>query len=209
MVPPVPCYLARGFVSFDGVNSEVDDADGDRRGESIRARYEEHGADAYYREHADDYVNPHEQEIRQCIEMAMDRWPLDLSRVLDLAAGSGEASLALRELGAGEIDAGDPYLFAQYERRVGRPCERYSFEDIAAGVLAGREYKLIACSFALHLVEASRLPVVCSQLALIAPALLVLTPHKRPEIRPQWGWELAGEFVWARVRVRWYRSRKP
>jgi hypothetical protein len=140
--------------------------------------------------------------------MAASRWPLDLSRVLDLAAGSGEATMALRDVGAGTIEACDPYLFAQYERRVGQPCERFSFEDIAAGALAGREYALVVCSFALHLVEPSRLPKVCLQLAQIAPALLVVTPHKRPEIRAQWGWELAGEFVWARVRSRWYRSQK-
>ena len=65
---------------------------------SVRARYEQHGADAYYRDHADDYSNPHEPEVRQCIEMAVKRWPLDVSRVLDLAAGSGEATLALREV---------------------------------------------------------------------------------------------------------------
>lgn len=181
----------------------------DEGADSIRARYEEHGADGYYRDHADDYSNPHEPEVRQCIEMAVERWSLDLARVLDLAAGSGEATLALRELGAGEIEACDPYLFAQYERRTGRPCERFSFEDIAGGALAGREYSLIVCSFALHLVDASRLPRVCQQLGQITPAMLVITPHKRPEIREQWGWALAGEFVWARVRARWYRSQKP
>jgi hypothetical protein len=203
---------ARGFVSFGGVNSgndDGDDADGERSDDSIRARYERHGADVYYREHATDYANPHEPEVRQCIEMAASRWPLDLSRVLDLAAGSGEATLALRDIGAREIEACDPYLFDLYERRVGQPCERFSFEDIGAGALAGREYSLIVCSFALHLVDASRLPMVCLQLGLIAPALLVITPHKRPEIREQWGWELGEEFVWARVRARWYRSHKP
>jgi hypothetical protein len=138
--------------------------------------------------------------------MAVARWTLDLSRVLDLAAGSGEATLALRELGAAAIDACDPYLFEQYERRTGQPCERLSFEDVAAGALAGRAYRLVVCSFALHLVDASRLPSVCLQLSLIAPALLVLTPHKRPEVREQWGWDSAGEFVWARVRTRLYRS---
>jgi hypothetical protein len=185
----------------------VDDTD-EPADASIRARYEAHGAGAFYRDHADDYANPHEPEVRQCIEMAVGRWPLDVMRVLDLAAGSGEATLALRDVGANEVDACDPYLFASYERRVDRPCERISFEDIAAGALAGRAYSLIVCSFALHLVDSSRLPMVCLQLATIAPALLVITPHKRPDIRAQWGWELAGEFVWARVRSRWYRSHK-
>ena len=76
---------------------------------------------------------------------------------------------------------------------------------MAAGALAGRAYGLVVCSFALHLAEASRLPGVCQQLSLVAPTLLVLTPHKRPVIREAWGWRLAGEFVWARVRCRLYR----
>ena len=182
----------------------------DARGEpeSIRAQYEAHGADAYYRDHAAEYANPHEPEIRHAIALAVERWKPDLSRVLDLAAGSGEATLALRELGvdAGAIEGCDPYLFAQYERRVGRPAERFSFEDVAAGALAGRAYSLVVCSFALHLVDASRLPGVCAQLSLVAPALLVITPHKRPVIAPQWGWGLEGQLVWARVRCRFYRS---
>jgi hypothetical protein len=215
-LPLAPKFLAREWARnvrarvgymICCVSSDDGDAGDDDQRDSIRARYEEHGADAYYRQHASDYVNPHEPEVRQCIEMAASRWPLDLARVLDLAAGSGEATLALRDLGAGEIEACDPYLFALYERRVGRTCERFSFEDVAAGALAGREYSLVVCSFALHLVDPSRLPMVCLQLASIAPALLVLTPHKRPEIRAQWGWEPEGEFVWARVRARWYRSR--
>jgi SAM-dependent methyltransferase len=176
--------------------------------DSVRARYEAHGADAYYREHAGDYTNPHEPEIRDAIRLAVERWKPRTARVLDLAAGSGEATLALRELGvsADAIDACDPFLFAQYERRVGRACERMSFEDIAAGALAGRSYDLVVCSFALHLAEESRLPGICHQLALVADRLLVLAPHKRPDIRPGWGWESLGELTWARVRARVYAS---
>ena len=183
------------------------DAENDHReADSVRARYEAYGAEGYYREQAADYANPHEPEIRQALEMAAERWALDLSHVLDLAAGSGEATLALRELGAREVDGCDPYLFAQYERRTGQPAERFSFEDVAAGALAGRAYSLIVCSFAMHLAERSRLPGVCQQLSVIAPAMLILTPHKRPEVRQAWGWKVEGEFVWARVRCRRYRS---
>jgi hypothetical protein len=188
--------------------ADVDDGagGGGSGGDSVRARYERHGAEAYYRAHAGDYVNPHEPEVGQAIEMAHARWPLDLSRVLDLAAGSGEATLVLRRLGAGAVEAVEPFLSEQYARRTGTAAERLTFADVAAGALAGRAYSLVVCSFALHLAEPSRLPGLCFQLGLVSPALLVLTPHKRPEIRPEWGWRGAGEFSWARVRCRWYRS---
>ena len=136
----------------------------------------------------------------------MREWKLDLTHVLDLAAGSGEATMALREHGSTRIDACDPYLYAQYQRRTGSPCERFSFANVAAGALAGRRYSLVVCSFALHLAEPSRLPAVCQQLGLVSPALLILTPHNRPEIRAEWAWTKAGELIWARVRCRLYRS---
>ena len=185
---------------------EEDDPDSAGEPGSIRAQYERHGAEAYYRQHAHDYANPHEPEVAHALGLARSKWNLDLSHVLDLACGSGEATLALRALGAGRVDGCDPYLFELYQRRTGTPAERFDFDDLARGALAGRAYSLVVCSFALHLVEPSRLPMVCYQLSLISPALLVLTPHKRPGVRPEWGWEMAGEFVWARVRTRMYRS---
>jgi hypothetical protein len=180
----------------------------DSTSDSIRRQYERHGATNYYRAFAGDYANPHGLQIRDAISLARGRWPLDLSNVFDLAAGSGEATLALLELGAAKIDACDPYLFEQYHRRTGQPAERFSFEDIAAGALADRRYSLVVCSFALHLAEASRLPGICQQLSLIAPAMLILTPHKRPEVRREWGWTPEDEFVWARVRCRFYRAQE-
>ena len=173
---------------------------------SIRGNYERHGARDYYRRFGATYRNPHEPAVRRAITSAVATWQPDLSRVLDLAAGSGEATLALRGLGAADVGGIDPYTAEAYQRRVGKPAEVLGFEDVAAGALAGRRYTLVVCSFALHLCEPSRLPAVAYQLSLIAPALLILTPHKRPVIRPQWGWELVGERVTERVRARFYRS---
>jgi SAM-dependent methyltransferase len=193
-----------------GAGRDDDLGRGDEPGDgadSVRARYERHGAEAYYREHAADYLNPHEPEVAHSLALAKARWDPDLSHVLDLACGGGEATLALRQLGAGRVDGCDPYLFDLYERRTGTAAERFGFEDVAAGVLAGRVYSLVVCSFALHLAEPSRLPALCYQLSLVAPAMIVLTPHKRPEIRAGWGWQLTGEFVWARVRTRCYHNR--
>ena len=176
---------------------------------SVRAGYEKHGAETYYRRFGRDYRNPHEPAVRRSLQIATQTWPLNLSHVLDLAAGSGEATLTLAGLGAARVDATDPYTHEAYESRVGRRAETLSFEDVAAGALAGRYYTLVVCSFALHLCEPSRLPAVAYQLALVAPALLVITPHKRPHLRAEWGWELVGEDVVERVRSRFYRSSSP
>jgi SAM-dependent methyltransferase len=172
---------------------------------AIRAAYEQYGVEGFYQRFGDSYRNPHERVIRATVRAAVARWNLPLDRVLDLACGSGEVTLALRELGCGAIDGIDPYTYQAYAARTGQAAERLSFEQIAAGALAGRSYDTIACSFALHLVALSRLPALMSQLSLIGTALLVLTPHKRPQLRPEWGWECADELLIERVRARYYQ----
>ena len=190
---------------LDGLAGRNDFADLDES-VSIRGEYERLGSDGYYRRHGHAYRNPHEPIVARALRLAVDRWRPDLSRVLDLAAGSGEATLALRSLGAAAVDGVDPYTADAYERRVGTPAERLTFEQVAAGALAGRAYSLVVCSFAMHLVEPSRLPRLATQLAPLAPRLWIVTPHKRPLLQAAWGWTLEAEMVVERVRVREYRS---
>lgn len=173
---------------------------------SIRGAYERYGADHYYQQRGATYRNPHEASVRLTLGEATARWGPDLSRVLDLACGSGEATLALRDLGYSDVDGIDPYTGDAYLERTGRPAEPLDFAQIAGGALDGRRYSLIVCSFALHLAEPSRLPLLLLQLARCSPALLVLTPHKRPRIDPTWGWHPIDQFVRARVHARFYRS---
>lgn len=172
---------------------------------SVRGEYEAHGVKNYYRRFGSSYQNPHEPIVRRLLERVIRNWKPDLSRVLDLAAGSGEVTLALRELGAGRIDAVDPHTLAAYAQRTGEAAEALSFEQIAAGALDGRSYSLIVCSFALHLCDISRLPGLAYQLSRAAPSLLILTPNKRPILVPQWGWKLSRETIVERVRARLYQ----
>lgn len=177
---------------------------------SIRSEYASRGVRGFYAQSGADYRNPHEPQVRRCIKIAVEKWSPNLTQVLDLAAGSGEATLTLRELGARRIDGIDPYTADAYAARTGAAAERLAFEDVAGGALAGRSYSLVVCSFALHLCEPSRLPMVAQQLSLVGDALLILTPHKRPVIKPDWGWQLRGETVVERVRARMYAStRRP
>src|SRR5258708_1954892 len=180
--------------------------------EAIRNQYARHGARGYYEQFGAQYRNPHELAVRRTLHAAVAAWNLDLTRVLDLACGSGEVTLTLRDdlakqdRGATAIDGVDPFTGAAYQARTGQPAEGLSFEAIASGALEGRRYSLVVCSYALHLLDASRLPRLAYQLSRIAGALLVLTPHKRPHLRREWGWELRGEMIVERVRARSYRS---
>src|SRR5437870_3492485 len=109
----------------------------------IRPQYEAYGAEGFYQRCGDDYRNPHEPVLGAVLARAVATWRPDLSRVLDLACGSGEVTLALRELGAPSVEGIDPYTFAAYEARTGQAAQRTTFADIAAGALAGRCYSLI------------------------------------------------------------------
>jgi SAM-dependent methyltransferase len=174
--------------------------------EAIRQKYEELGVEKYYAQFGAEYRNPHEPFIGEVLSEAVRRWSLDLTRVLDLACGSGEVTLVLRELGARQIDGVDPFTGEAYLARTGQKAEAVSFEQIAAGVLVGRRYSLIVCSFAMHLIEESWLPPLLFQLGEISSCLLILTPHKRPELKAEWGWTLEGEFMAERVRARLYKT---
>ena len=130
------------------------------------------------------------------------------AQVLDLSCGSGEVTLGLMAAGLPieRISACDPYTGEAYRTRVGRACEGYSFADVANGALDGRTCSGVVCSYALHLCEPSWLPLVCHALASVSPSLVIVTPHKRPEIPPSLGWELTDDHrdVALRVRLRLY-----
>lgn len=174
---------------------------------AIRDEYEKCGVEEFYEKQGGAYRNPHEEAIRSALARCHREWNLDLARVLDLACGSGEVTLVLRELGAEAIDGVDPFTAEAYQDRTGEGALPYSFEQIAGGALAERAYSLIVCSYALHLLEPSRLPGLLLQLARHAPALLILSPHKRPAIKDDWGWRLCGEIYHQRVRARWFTRR--
>jgi hypothetical protein len=155
---------------------------------SLRAGYEALGVRGYYERHGAHYLNPHEPAVSRALAAAVEAWQPDLA------------------LGAGAIEGLDPFTAEAYQARTGQPAQALSFEAIAAGALAGRRYSLIVCSYALHLLEASRRPALAYTLCRLAPALLVLSPHKRPHLRPAWGWTLTGELVVERVRAKFFSS---
>lgn len=174
--------------------------------DSVRAGYVEHGVEGYYARFGAEYRNPHEAAVREAIALAHVRAPLPLGRILDLACGSGEAALALLDLGAEDVTGCDPYTAAAWRARVDRPILPHTFADVAAGALDARpRFDLIVCSFALHLAERSRLPGITWALARASRALLILSPHKRPAIDV--GFTQTDAFAHRRVRARRFDSR--
>jgi SAM-dependent methyltransferase len=183
---------------------------------SMRKEYDENGVEGFYLKHGATYRNKHGPEIKRVVRYVKAKLPTELSdprtiRILDLACGSGESTLALVENKVAvleNVDACDPYTYAAFEEVCGKPAFRWSFEDIADGVLEDVPcYNLTVCSFALHLLDVSKLFGCCYQLALKSNYLLLLSPHKRPEIKPEMGWEFLFEIVEDRIHAKLFRSR--
>jgi len=163
--------------------------------------------DAYQKVFSQEYVNPHESNIRLAMRKVVQSWPLDLSHVLDLAAGSGEITLALMGLGHDNVEATDPFTHGLCLRRTGKPCLTHGFEEIALGRFPPRRYSSVICSYALHLLEPSWLPQFLCGLGNLTDTLLVLSPLKRPVIRPSWGWSLDHEKCCEKVHCRLFRKK--
>ncbi|RPB14211.1 hypothetical protein P167DRAFT_552702 [Morchella conica CCBAS932] len=110
--------------------------------------------------------------------------------------------------------AHDPFTASLYTTRTGgRPCGTQSFRDIQTGGLAvspGRSSSkndVVVCSFALHLCPVSEVWGLLYTLSCECRWLVVLAPHKRPEVGTEHGWERVGKEVCVeRVRGRLFRS---
>ncbi|OBZ71660.1 Uncharacterized protein C17A5.05c [Grifola frondosa] len=143
------------------------------------------------------------------------------------------------------ILAADPYTAQAFHTRTGLYAAQHSFRDIAEGALTNMipisppvshdgsssghgapsmetpVVEMVICSFALHLIEKpSELFTLLRELSTKCRWLVVLAPHKKPDIKDGWGWrkwdtdtwaecginDSTGEFLEERVHCRVYRS---
>lgn len=168
---------------------------------SIRAGYEKLGIDEYYKQHSEDYTNPHYKTIEHILKNYIETYDIG-KNILDLCCGSGEITRILDSIGNYNIEGLDPYTAPAYAKNTDKECYIYNFKDIVNGALENKKYDTIICSFAMHLCEESMLNNLLYQLSRITDILIILTPHKRPEIN-KW-FKLKDEILYNKVRLRMY-----
>ncbi len=172
---------------------------------AIRNEYADMGVEDYYRNHADIYENPHFPYIQLLLEKNQHR--IDYTKTLDLACGGGEVTLILRGLGFEDAIGCDPFTSRLFEKNTGKKCLEFSFEDIIKGLLVNESlvskllvneslmndqmtndqmtnhsFSAIISSFAMHLCPQKQLFSLVAQLFLLTPNIIIITPHKRPEL---------------------------
>lgn len=146
---------------------------------AIRKYYEEKGVKAYYKENGASYHNPHFSEIQKVLTANQHR--IDYHKILDFCCGSGEVSQILKELGYPASEASDPYTQEAYFANMGKACASWSFDQVIRGELEGT-YSAIICSFAMHLCDKEKLYPLVYQLLQHSSMLVIISPHKRPDL---------------------------
>lgn len=215
---------------------------------SMRENYS-FGVDKYYEAVSSTYRNPSYGAIRVMLwnsltnlyKQDLHNAPAGTFKVLDLAAGAGEATTVLfewfeackKKLGnrrlevtnisestpRPEVFATDPFTEPAFQKQ--HPDIKFmplSFAESAD--IPYSNFSLTICSFALHLVSSSSELWSCLDvLSRKSQWLLIISPHKKPEIKNSvWGWTRwdtkswtadendTAEIVQERVRGRLYRS---
>ena len=147
---------------------------------SIRNEYSKIGVTEFYKKYGDTYSNPHEKTIHKHLLLILNQFNKN-DKILDLCCGSGEVSLFLYNKGFNNISGIDPYTKQNYIDRTGLKCSGMDFSDLSTKGLT-EQYNTIICSFAMHLCPKSYLPNLLYQLSLVTHNLIIISPHKKPEI---------------------------
>ena len=173
---------------------------------AIRDEYKVMGVEDFYKEKGNTYKNPHFADIKDAIIRLDMMGIVDLSKTLDLGAGTGEVIRILEGLGYRNVEGSDPYLYDECERRTGKKCMRYSFEDIMLGALSDKRYSTVIASYSLHLAKKSILHDLFWQLSLVSDGLVIISPNNRPEVSED-SWEQVYAYREGKAKVRIYRSK--
>jgi hypothetical protein len=227
---------------MDGLTSPMAPVGTFSGSKSMRENYSEGGVETYYKTKGSSYQNPHYPSICKATSLIMDEY-LELigaeaedeqklhAKVLDLACGSGEATLAISEwLQHGTrrrskqsapapppksrldltFSACDPFTHKAYRERTGLECKQWSFEDLSNGAADEDRYHLVISSYALHVASSSTLFTCLLQLSFTCTHLIILSPHKKPEpslVERGGHWQLVKSLVEDRVHAWLYQSR--
>ncbi|KAI8915586.1 hypothetical protein EDD86DRAFT_612 [Gorgonomyces haynaldii] len=196
--------------------------------ESMRQNYQQ-GVDKYYGEHGSQYRNPHYPDLLRTVACVMDYLSPHLQpqehytgqlmqpeasnvlHMMDLACGSGEATLAIQQWVSRQdkfkglsVVAMDPFTADAFKERTGLDCRTDSFLDVSNGLDV--KVQVIVCSFALHLAPESLLYSLFMALGEATQYFVILSPHKKPIIKDPVSFELVHQGIENRIHFRIFKS---
>lgn len=103
-----------------------------------------------------------------------------------MCCGKGEVTKIIQSITTYiNVDGLDPFTYEAYKKETGNECIQMTFKDIVCGSLVHKRYDTIFCSYAMHLCEESMLNSLLYNISLICDTLVIITPHKRPNLSKQ------------------------
>lgn len=145
----------------------------------IRKEYEDLGVDGFYKKSGWHYSNPHEPQIITLLEK--NKSQINYEKILDFCCGSGEVTTALAKMGFENTIGSDPYTQQAFRKRTSKKALSLSFDQVIRKGLP-EKYTAVIASFALHLCPPDKLYPLVAQIFESTTQLVVITPHKRPQL---------------------------
>ncbi len=153
----------------------------------IYNEYKKHGIEKYYKTYSRSYFNPHQDKIKKIYNLHLNDMVSRNDTILDIACGDGLLMKIINEQNKNNtIEGTDPFFTNEY-------CTyNFSFEDIALGKLE-KEYDLITCCYAFHLINDKWKYNFLSQLARMTKKFIIITPSKKITIN-HFLWKITKEI---------------
>jgi 2-polyprenyl-3-methyl-5-hydroxy-6-metoxy-1,4-benzoquinol methylase len=147
----------------------------------IYNQYQEYGVEGYYKQHSSTYFNPHQEKIITIYKKHIVTHIPRNGIILDIACGDGLMEKIINSVNINtNVEGTDPFFKNNY-------CKyNFSFEDIALGKLE-KEYDVITCCYAFHLINDNWKYNFLSQLARMTKKFIIISPSKKITINnPLW-----------------------
>ena len=157
---------------------------------SIRSKYETYGVEQYYSNCHSEYNNPHLEQIKTLLYNNHHNFPCE--KILDLCCGHGEVTTILDSLGYKNIFGCDPFTYQDYTDKTSRNCYPYNFIDIIQGKIE-EKFSSVICSFGMHLCHEKQMYSLIWALSCCTKYIIIITPHKRPQLEDICGLKLVHE----------------
>lgn len=152
------------------------------------------GVESFYKDNGKDYKNPHEDRVVRVLRaMAPHLHKRVISSVIDIACGSGEASLALLQWFPYKVTFVDPYTKAALLKRIPEAtCLEYHFLDLIEKEWPCHDLAVV--SYAYHLLPKSLETLFCMTLASRVKHLLLVHPHKKRKNIPHFSFQCETKY---------------
>lgn len=163
--------------------------------------YTKHGIAGFYKKYSTTYQNPHVEAIQTLVRKHCGAH----KRVLDLACGGGEVSLALP--GTEYVLGADPYTIDLYCEQTKRHAVKIDFRFIAlGGLFVNPRFDAVVISYALHLLERSWRARLFFELSRLTPNLYIIAPMKKQTSITATSWTFVLSDLCERTHLAHYRT---